>query len=184
MLTLAPAGALAHGEGAVMPAEVPSAAPGDGATALGIVRDLEARGAKDADLARVVAEPVKSAKTALIRAHGARAAGDEAHAKVLDGVALEWATAAQELTRAAAAEKAATAAAKKAHEVQTKVERARALLEETQARRGRAAAELAKVEADAKAAAGRAADAEQRRLDAAKKGGKGPAPKAKKKGGK
>lgn len=184
-LILAPAAAHAHGGGSQMPAEVPKAPPGDGATAQGILRDLEAKAAKDADTAKVVAEPIKSAKRALERAHGARTAGDEAHARMLDGLALEWAEAARELDRAAAAERVATATSQKANDVRTQAERARALLEETQARRGRAAAELQKAEADAKEAARGAADAEANRLDAAKKrGGKGPPPPAPKGGAK
>ncbi len=183
ILSLVPASARAHGGGSVVPTEVPPSPPGDGATAQGIIRDLEAKAAKDGETAKVVAEPIKAAKQALERAHGARAAGDEPHARILDGVALEWAEAARELDRAAAAERAAATVSQKAHEVQTKAERARALLEETQARRGRAAAELAKEEADAKEAARGASDAEAQRLDAAKKkGGKG-APVAAPKGG-
>jgi hypothetical protein len=182
-LALAPASALAHGGGAPTPAETPPAPPGDGATAQGIVRDLEAKAAKDKDTAKVIAEPLKSAKRALERAHGARAAGDAAHAKMLDGLALEWAEAAKVLERAAAAERVAMEVAKRALAAQTKAERARALLEETQARRGRAAAELVKAEADAKDAKGRASDAEATRIEAAKKraGKAARAPKGKRK---
>lgn len=160
-----------------MPAETPAAPPGDGATAQTILRDLEAKAAKDQDTAKVIAEPVKNAKRALERAHGARASGDEVHAKMLDGLALEWAEAARALDRAAAAERVSMVASQKANEAQTKAERARALLEETQARRGRAAAELVKVEADAKDASKKATDVEAQRLEAAKKRA-GAAPKA------
>lgn len=166
-----------------MPAETPPAPPGDGANAQGILRELEAKAAKDQDVAKVIAEPVKNAKRALERAHGARTAGDTAHAKMLDGVALEWAEAARALDRAAAAERVSTAASQKANEAQTKAERARALLEETQARRGRAAAELAKAEADAKDASKKSSDVEAQRIEAAKKRAgaapKAPAPKGK-----
>jgi hypothetical protein len=166
---LIPAAALAHGGGAAMPAEVPAAPPGDGATAEGIVRDLDARAAKDPALARVVAEPIKSARRALERAHGARTSGDAIHARMLDGLALEWAETARDLEKAAAAEAIATATSTKAHDVQTRADRARALLEETQARRGRAAAELERVQAEAKSTAQGAADSESQRLDAAKR---------------
>jgi hypothetical protein len=168
-LSLIPAVARAHGGGAAMPAETPPEPPGDGATAEGILRDLEAKAAKDAETAKVVAEPVKSARRALERAHGARAAGDPVHALVLDGLALEWAEAARALDKAAAAEQVATATSKHAHEVQTKAERARALLEETQARRGRTAAELERVEAEARESANGAADTEAQRLEPAKR---------------
>lgn len=167
----APSAALAHGGGSVMPAEVPKAPPGEGATAQEILRELEAKAAKEPETTKVIAEPVKSARRALERAHGARMAGDDLHARMLDGLALEWAEAARELDRAAAAERVAMMTSQRAHDVQTKAERARALLEETQARRERAAAELTKAEADAKAAASGAADAEGRRIEAAKKRG-------------
>jgi hypothetical protein len=173
---LAPASALAHGGGAAMPTEVPAAPPGDGATAQEILRELEAKAGKDAETAKVVVEPVKSAKRALERAHGARAAGDELHARMLEGVALEWAECARDLDRAAAAEKVAMAASKQANDVETRAKQARALLEETQARRGRTAAELEHVEAEARDAKQRAADAEAQRLEAAKKGGGKPKP--------
>ncbi len=166
--TLAPAAALAHGGGAAMPTEVPAAPPGPGADAQAIVRELEAGGVKDAELARVTADPIKAVKRALERAHGARAGGDEAHGRMLEGLALEWAEAARDLAHAAAAEQAAQAIGKKAYEAQTRAERARALLEETQARRGRAAAELVHVEAEARDAARGAADTEAQRLEAAK----------------
>jgi colicin import membrane protein len=188
--TLAPAVhercALAHGGGAAMPSEVPPSPPGDGASAQALLRDLEARhdgAAKDEEAARVTAEPIKSARRALERAHGARTAGDVLHARMLDGLALEWAEAARDLDRAATAERAAQATGKKAYEAQTKAERARALLEETQARRGRAAAELEHIQAEAKEAVQGAADAETQRLkaaaEAAKKKASAPSAKAK-----
>ena len=185
-VALAPGAALAHGGGAAMPAEVPASPPGDGATAQGIVRDLEAKAGADAETARVVAEPVKSAKRALERAHGARASGDELHARMLDGLALEWAESARDLDRAAAAERASVATSKQANVVETAAKQARALLEETQARRGRTAAELERVEAEARDAKQRAADAEAQRLEAAKRGGggKGKVPPVPGKGGK
>jgi hypothetical protein len=168
--TLAPARTLAHGGGAAMPSEVAPSPPGDGASAQTLLRDLEAsRGgaAKDEEAARVTAEPIKNAKRALERAHGARTAGDVLHARMLDGLALEWAEAARDLDRAATAERAAQTTGKRAYEAQTKAERARALLEETQARRGRAAAELEHVQAEAKEAAQGAAEVEAQRLKTA-----------------
>ncbi len=173
---LAPAAALAHGGGAAMPTEVPPAPPGPGADAQALVKELEAQGLKDPESARVTADAIKAVKRALERGHGARAAGDEAHAHMLEGLALEWAETARDLARAAAAERVAQAIGKKAYDVQTQAERARALLEETQARRGRAAAELSHVEAEAKDAARGAADTEAQRLEAARKKQKAPAP--------
>jgi hypothetical protein len=170
---LDPAAALAHGGGGAMPAEVPPAPPGEGATAQALLREIEAKAAADPETARVVAEPVQNAKRALERAHGALTSGDEAHARMLHVLALEWAEAARDFDRAAAAERAAAGASKRAYEVQTKAERARALLEETQARRGRTAAELARVRAESREAAQSAADAETQRIEATKKKGKG-----------
>lgn len=161
----------AHGTGELASLPRPPAPPGDGATAEQIVKDIEARAARDPKSAKVVEAPLASAKKALERAHGARTAGDPAHARMLDGLALEWAETARELERAAAAEDTAQSSAKVARDVATQVERARTLLEETQSRKGRAAAELEKAEADAKEAAKAAAEAEQRRIEAGPKGG-------------
>lgn len=124
-----------------------------------------------AGAAKVVAEPVEKAKRSLGRAHEARAAGDAAHARLLDGLALEWAETARDLLRAVDAEITAVGTAQRAREASTRLERARALLEETQARRGRAAAELERVEAGAREAAAAAARVEQDRVDASKRGG-------------
>ncbi|CAN91232.1 hypothetical protein predicted by Glimmer/Critica [Sorangium cellulosum So ce56] len=200
--TLGSADALAHGGGEKPLATVPAPPPGDGAKAAQILREIEGRvappptavaGEKSAGgeetavgapiaasgpspgAAKVVAEPMAHAKRALQRAHGARAAGDATNARRLDAVALEWAEAARTLLRAAAAEAAAVEAAKRAREVETKLERARALLEETQARRGRAAAELERIEAEAREATRAAANVEAQRIEAGKRGA---APKA------
>jgi hypothetical protein len=191
--------ALAHEAGERQLTTVPPAPPGDGARAEQILRELAQRteaahapdakaatpaaegdeAARGADASRaradvaakVVAEPVEQAKRALARAHGARAAGDAAHARRLDALALEWAETAQVLLRASAAEAAAIETARRAREVGTRLDRARTLLEETQARRGRAAAELERVETEAREAAAAAASAEQGRIEAGKRGG-------------
>jgi hypothetical protein len=178
LAALLPAEASAHG-GATTTldgAPTPPSPPGDGAKAEAILADVAAR-AKDAAAQKLVERPVHDAKIALERARGARVSGDETHAAMLDGLALELAESARDLERAAAAEVASLAAVKDARELGTKVERARTLLEETQARRGRAVAELQKAEADAKAASESAADAEQKRLEG--KGHKAPAKKKK-----
>ncbi|WP_437533042.1 hypothetical protein WME79_05850 [Sorangium sp. So ce726] len=161
-----------EGRVAPPPAAVPGEKAADGEkAAVGAprVEPIAAR-ASAPIAAKVVAEPMAQAKRALQRAHGARAAGDAAHARQLDAVALEWAETARTLLRAAAAEAAAVDAAKRAREVETKLERARALLEETQARRGRAAAELDRLEAEAREATRAAADVEAQRIEAGKKG--------------
>jgi hypothetical protein len=162
----------------------PAAPPGDGATAEQILKKLEGL---DAKLAAVVAEPVKQARKALERAHGARTAGDTAHARLLDALALEWAQTAETLSRAAKSEEGAATAQKQVQTTATQLERGRTLLEETQARKGRAEAELSRAEAEAKAAEAAAKAAEDARLSGNKgkddkKGDKGKG--AKKDGGK
>ncbi|MBK8258822.1 MAG: hypothetical protein IPK82_39960 [Polyangiaceae bacterium] len=160
--------ALAHGSAAdAPPPPTPKAPPGDGATAESLLKKLEALGPK---IQTVIVEPVKQAKKALERAHGARTAGDTTHARLLDALALEWAQTAEMLAQAAASEETATTAQKQAADAATQLERARTLLEETQARKGRAEAELARVEAEAKQAAADAKAAEEARLGGGKKG--------------
>lgn len=149
------------------PAPTPPAPPGDGATAEQILKKLETL---DPKVAAVLAEPVKQARRALERAHGARTAGDTAHARLLDALALEWARTAEMLASAAKSEEAAASAQKQAQAAATQLERGRTLLEETQARKGRAEAELARVEAEAKQAADEAKAAEEARLAGGKKG--------------
>jgi len=151
-------------------ASPPAAAPaqGEGATAEQIVMKLEAD-TRNKPEARVVAEPATSARRAFQRARGARAAGDTAHARQLDGLALEWAQTAEALLRAAHAEQARAKAEAEAHAVSTQLDRARALLSETQARRGLTAAELERVEGEAAEAAKAAAAAEAARLDKGRK---------------
>jgi hypothetical protein len=163
--------ASAHEGGGLIPVPRPPAPPGDGATAEQLIKAIEARAASDPKTGAVVAAPIAAAKKSIERGHGALAASDPDHARMLFRLALSWAETARDLERAAAAEQVAATTAKSANDVATKVERARAMLEETQARRGRAAAELAKLEGEAKESLQRAADAEQRRLDGARKGG-------------
>ncbi len=181
--------ALAHGGAERSLTVLPPAPPGDGAKAEALLREIAARIAEEmkaaagpgkADAAeaprtgkaaKIVAEPVEQAKRALSRAHGARAAGDAAHARQLDGLALEHAETARDLLRAVAAEAAAVDTAQKARDAATRLERARALLEETQARYERAAAELVRLQAEAREAAAAAERAEQGRIEASKKAG-------------
>lgn len=163
-VVLAGAPALAHGEGLlVAPIEVPPPPPGEGADALKILDEVKQR-AGDERARELIAEPTARARKALERAYNARSAGDAAHARMLDGLALEWAGTARDLLKAAAVEQTATAATEKSRESAQQVERARALLEETQARRGRAEAELARAEADAREAAQAAQKAEDERV--------------------
>jgi hypothetical protein len=93
--------------------------------------------------------PLEETKKALERARGARQSGDVAHAELLEGLAREWAETARDLARAAATEADAGALESSAAQAGLRAERARALLEEAIARRGRAEAELEKLSASA-----------------------------------
>jgi hypothetical protein len=102
---------------------------------------------------------VLEAKNALERATRLRVAGDEAHAKAADGLALEWAETARDVVRAVDAEAAAAGLRQKALDAQAQLERSRALVEEAIASIGRLQAELDQVSAHASPAgqAGRTA---------------------------
>ena len=102
---------------------------------------------------QLAAEPLKNAKGALTRAADARATGDKQHAQLLDGLALEWAQSAGDLTRTAALEQKAADVEAKAAELDAKSVRALAIIEEALARRGRAELELSEQEASTKAPA-------------------------------
>jgi hypothetical protein len=164
-----PATARAHGAGDSVPITLPPFPPGDGQKAQAAVADLEAKGQKDPELAKVLAGPLAKAKTALQRAYGARTSGDELHARQLEGLALEWTATAETLVRASAAERAAQASAKQADDATNQLERLRALLAETQARKERALAELERLKQEAKDLLKGAAQAETQRLDPSKK---------------
>jgi hypothetical protein len=175
-VALAGGTALAHGGATgTPPIPLPPAPPGDGAKAERILKEVQSR-ATDAHAEAVSHEPIESAKRALQRAHGARSSGDARHAQMLDALALQWAEMARDLERASAVEQTAATTGKESKEAEIQVERARALLEETQARRGRAEAELQRVEAQAREQEAAAKNAEQTRLQAAASGKKGPSP--------
>lgn len=92
--------------------------------------------------AKVVAEPLANAKRAIERARGARDVGDEPHAHLIDDIARLWTKVAEQIIRASRLEADAKKLALEAQEVDEQVERARALLTETQSRHGQAVAEL------------------------------------------
>jgi chromosome segregation ATPase len=100
--------------------------------------------------AKLAAEAIEKSEHALRRAGDARAAADLEHAALLEALGREWAEAGRDLSRAAAAEKKLAETQKQTADVETKLARARALLEETVARRGRAKVKLEKLEADKK----------------------------------
>lgn len=137
-------------------APTPPSPPGEGATAEKVLAALDAK-------AKVVAAPAGKAREALERARGARVSGDALHMQQLEALALEWAETARDVLRAIGAEQVAATEQTRARELETKVERARVLLGETQARLGRAAAELERAETEARDAAKAAAETEDAR---------------------
>jgi colicin import membrane protein len=98
---------------------------------------------------RLVGEPLVKAEDALHRADQARRSGDSPHAALLDGLGREWAETAQTLLLAQQAEQKAADLEGRTAELDAKTTRARALLEETVARRGRARSSLDALEAQA-----------------------------------
>jgi hypothetical protein len=118
-------------------AEAPAWAD-DHVDAAALVAQLEQDGAHKS----VTADAAAKARDALERAQRMRAAGDEAHAKAADGLALEWAQTGRDLAKAVDAEQAAAELRRKAVEAQAKLERSRALVEEALASVGRLQAEL------------------------------------------
>jgi hypothetical protein len=96
--------------------------------------------------AQLAHEAIEKAKQSARRADEARAAGDRAHAPELDALGREWAETGADLVRAADAEKELDKVQRELTRVETQTTRARALLEETLARRGRARAKLEELE--------------------------------------
>ena len=95
------------------------------------------------DTRSIVQDPVAKAKAAEQRAQNARGAGDLQHATELDTLALTWAQVAEDLVRAASAEKALSDLQKTVTDLEQKAVRTQALIEQTIARRGRAEQNLA-----------------------------------------
>jgi colicin import membrane protein len=87
---------------------------------------------------RVASESLGKAQDALRRAAQMRASGDQTHGAMLEDTALEWATAAQLLAKTAAREKQLADLQTKTTELEDKVFRAQALVEQSVARRARA----------------------------------------------
>jgi hypothetical protein len=110
----------------------------DRATTASTIDELE----HDAVHRDAIAANLKRAKEAVERATRLRAAGDEPHARLADGLAAEEADGALDLARAIDAEKAAIAAQQAATDAGATGDRERALLEEGIARNGRLKAEI------------------------------------------
>jgi hypothetical protein len=96
----------------------------------------------DSSATSVSAEAVGHAKEASERSTRLRAAGDETHARVADGLSHEWTETARDLELAVAAEKMAAERRREAMRAQAQLQRTRTLVEEGIARLGRIRAEL------------------------------------------
>jgi hypothetical protein len=117
-------------------------APDARAQAQAILDDL----AKKPTAQHVASESIAKAQDALKRAEGMRASGDHKHGAMLEETALEWATASQLLDKTASAERQLSAVQARTTELETKVFRAQALVEQSVARRARAEEALRQLE--------------------------------------
>ncbi len=95
---------------------------------------------------RIAEDPLVRAQRALQRADGARGAADHEHGALLEALAREWAESGVDLVRTARAEAEATDQHRRASEAESKARRAHTLIEETVARRTRAAEALKAME--------------------------------------
>ena len=127
---------------AVTVAGVAVSAPDARSHAASILVDL----AKKPDAARVASESIDKAKDALRRADQLRAAGDQKRGAMLEETALEWASASELLDKTAQSEKQLIALQTRTTDLETKVFRAQALVEQTVARRARAEEALHKLD--------------------------------------
>lgn len=109
------------------------AAPDERRTTEAILADAE----RDDAHKNVTQDLTKRSRAAMERAKRMREAGDEAHARLADALAREWAEAAQDLARAVDAEAKATVARTGALDAGARAEHERAMLEEGIARSGR-----------------------------------------------
>jgi hypothetical protein len=138
-----------------------AAGPDDRAATEAVLREVEASPKRD-----VVSEMVVRSKAALERATRLRAAGDEAHARIADGLAKTWAEAARDVVRAVAVEERAQAARRQATDAGVVAERERALLEEGIAQSGRLRAQLESAERESKEQPARTSKVANSDLDA------------------
>ena len=124
---------------------VAAAAPDDRTATEEALRDVERSPRKD-----IAAEMTTRSRAALERAEKLRAAGDEPHARLAEGLAKTWAEAARDVLRAVEVEERSQMARRAATDAGSVAERERALLEEGTAQSGRLRAQLASAERDAK----------------------------------
>jgi hypothetical protein len=102
--------------------------------------------AKRPDAARVASDSIAKSNDALRRAEQLRATGDQKRGAMLEETALEWASASELLDKTAHAEKQLSELQTRTTELETKVFRAQALVEQTVARRARAEEALHKLD--------------------------------------
>ncbi len=114
----------------------------DRAAAESAIAELE----KDPKTKELTADSVARAKSGLERAKRMRATGDDRHARLAEGLALEWTRVAQTLVRAAEAESKAKVARQAALDAGARVDRERAMVEQQLAENGRLQGEIAKLE--------------------------------------
>lgn len=130
-----------------VPLLVPSAALAESAArarTTSLVQSLTAKPEYQASVSDLLAR----ARRALQRADATHAAGDHRRATELEAYALELAEAANDLVRALDAEREVADLSRRALAAETRAVRARVLVEQTAARRGRAAAQLSALEAE------------------------------------
>jgi hypothetical protein len=116
--------------------------PGPRQQAQQLITELEGKTEQRA----LVDGPLSRARAALNRATQARALKQLEQASVLERIALGWAQLGQLLIKTVALEAAATQLETTQNDLDTRIKRARALLEETLARRARAQETLKKLE--------------------------------------
>ncbi|WP_394850748.1 hypothetical protein LZC95_25240 [Pendulispora brunnea] len=118
----------------------------DRARAESVIAELEGNAANKA----LTADVVRRARQYLEQGQKMRAEGDEAHAKLADSVAREWAEVGRDLVRTVELEKRAIEARRAADDAGAEVERERALLDEGIAQNGRLRAQVEAAEREKK----------------------------------
>ncbi len=122
-----------------------AAAPDERTATEDALREVERSPKKD-----VAAEMTTRSRAALERAAKLRSSGDEAHARLAEGLAKSWAEGARDVLHAVDIEEKAQAARRGATDAGIVAERERALLEEGIARSGRLRAQLESTERDSR----------------------------------
>ncbi len=115
-----------------------AASPNDRATTEAALAELE----KDPTTKDTTADAVKKSRDALERATRMRAAGDDSHARLAEGIAHDWAEVGKELARACQVEKKAAETHLAAQDASAQTDRERAMLEQRVAENGRLVSEI------------------------------------------